>query len=66
MTGTSNDLAFDPESYARLAASLVALPLDLAWMPSIATNLLFLQAAADLVGTFPLPDETEVAPVFSA
>lgn len=66
MTDTREDPAFDPETYARAVAGLLALPIDPAWMPSIVANLRVLHAAADLVGAFPLPDEAEAAPVFSA
>lgn len=66
MTNTSTDAAFDPETYARAVAGLLALPIDPAWMSSIVANLRVLHAAADLVGAFPLSDEAEAAPVFSA
>jgi hypothetical protein len=66
MTNPPEDPAFDPDTYAEAVAGLLALPIDPAWMPSIAANLRVLHAAADLVGAFPLPDEAEAAPVFSA
>ncbi len=48
------------------AAAMLALPLDPAWTPTIASNLTVLRAAAALVGDFPLPDEAEPAPVYEA
>lgn len=57
---------FDPEAYATLAAPLLGLALDPAWMGPITANLRVLAAAAELVAGFPLPDEAEAAPRFEA
>ncbi|AYO82795.1 AtzG-like protein [Methylobacterium brachiatum] len=57
---------FDPDAYAALAAQLLGLALDPAWMPAITANLRVLAAAADLVAGFPLPDAFEAAPRFEA
>ncbi len=63
---TPMDPAFDLDTYARAAAALLGLSIDPAWMPAILANLRVLHATADHVGSFPLPDEAEAAPVFSA
>lgn len=55
-----------PDAYIAAAAGLLAVPLDPAWIGTIAGNLSVLRAAADLVGGFPLPDEAEPAPVYGA
>src|SRR5262245_42827777 len=53
---------------ALIAASAQALALtcDPAWMPSIKMNLEVILRQAALVDEFPLPDETEPAPVYEA
>lgn len=57
---------FDPDAYAALAALLLGLALDPAWLPAITANLRVLAAAAELVAGFPLPDAVEAAPRFEA
>ncbi|SFI65743.1 AtzG-like protein [Methylobacterium brachiatum] len=57
---------FEPDAYAALAAPLLGLALDPAWLPPITANLRVLAAAADLVADFPLPDAVEAAPRFEA
>ena len=57
---------FDPDAYAALAAPLLGLELDPAWMPPVTANLRVLAAAAELVAGFPLPDAVEAAPRFEA
>ncbi|GJE57005.1 MULTISPECIES: DUF4089 domain-containing protein [Methylobacterium] len=66
MTDTPKNPAFDHAAYASAAAAMLALPIDPAWMPTIVANLRVLHAAADHVGTFPLPDEAEAASIFTA
>ena len=56
---------FDPDAYIEAASALVGLPLDPAHRPAFALNLLRIAEMAALVMEFPLPDETEPAPVFS-
>lgn len=58
--------AFDPEAYATAAAGALGLILDPAWMAPVAANLRVLHEAAERVGAFPLPDEAEAAPVYTA
>ena len=56
----------DLAAYAQAAAGLLDLPLDPAWIESVVANLRVLRAAGIVVGGFPLPDEGEAAPVFTA
>ena len=57
---------FDPDAYAAVAAPLLGLAIDPAWVLPITLNLRVLASAADLVAGFPLPDEVEAAPRFEA
>ncbi|MFC7663900.1 DUF4089 domain-containing protein [Methylorubrum suomiense] len=45
---------------------MLGLTLNSAWTAAVVANLRVLREAADLVGAFPLPDEAEAAPVFTA
>ena len=54
------------DAYIAAAAALLAIPLDPSWAGAVGANLTVLGAAADLVAGFPLPDEAEPAPVFTA
>ena len=56
----------DLDAFAAVAAPLLGLSLDPAWLAPVTANLRVLAAAADLVGGFPLPDEATAAPVFEA
>ena len=47
-------------------ASRLGIPLDEAWLPAIRDHVIAIRAASDLVDGFPLPDETDMAPVFEA
>jgi hypothetical protein len=47
-------------------AQALALPIDPAWQAGVTLNLQLLFMHAALVDEFPLPDETEPAPVFRA
>jgi hypothetical protein len=58
------DQAFDAEAYVDVAAKLVGLPLDPAHRPGVVLNIERIAQMAALVMEFPLPDETEPAPVF--
>jgi Protein of unknown function (DUF4089) len=49
-----------------LSAKVLALPLDPAWHASVRFNLQLILDHAAKVESFPLPDETEPAPVFHA
>ncbi|WP_375466035.1 AtzG-like protein [uncultured Methylobacterium sp.] len=62
----SADPRWDPPAYAAVAAPLLGLVLDPAWIDPIAANLRVLAAAAALIDGFVLPDEAEAAPVFGA
>ena len=48
------------------SAGALALPIEPAWKPAIRGNLAVTLRLADMVATFPLPDEAEPAPVFEA
>nr|WP_290227189.1 DUF4089 domain-containing protein [Trichocoleus desertorum] len=54
----------DPTDYVHAAASLIDLPLDSDGTPSIVTNFARIEAIAELVLEFPLPDNIEAAPIF--
>ncbi|GEP05903.1 DUF4089 domain-containing protein [Methylobacterium oxalidis] len=62
MAETETDL----DAYAEAAAAMLGLAVEPEWRETIVVNLRVLRAAADLVGAFPLPDEAEAAPVFTA
>jgi hypothetical protein len=55
---------FDAESYVDAAATLVGLSLDPAHRPGVVLNIQRIAQMAALFTEFPLPDETEPAPVF--
>ena len=57
---------FDAEAYAAVAAPLLGLRLDPAWIEPVSANLRVLAAAAELLAGFPLSDEAEAAPRFEA
>jgi hypothetical protein len=54
----------DPTDYVHATASLIDLPLDPNSVPSIVTNFARIEAIAELVLEFPLPDNIEAAPIF--
>jgi hypothetical protein len=56
----------DLDAYAANAAALLRLPVAPDWAGGVVANLRVLMAAFDLVAGFPLPDEAEAAPVFTA
>lgn len=57
----------DPaDSYIDAAATLLSLPVDRSWKPAIRTNLHVTLSLARLVEEFPLPDDSEPAPVYEA
>ena len=56
--------SFDPETYVDAAAVLIGLPIDPAHRPGVVLNLQRIAQMAALVMEFPLPDESEPAPVF--
>jgi hypothetical protein len=58
------DLPFDAEAYVDAAAALIGLPIDPAHRPGVVLNLDRIAQMAVLVMEFPLPDESEPAPVF--
>jgi hypothetical protein len=56
--------SIDPTDYVHAAASLIDLPLDPHDVPSIVTNFARIEAIAELVLEFSLPDNIEAAPIF--
>jgi Protein of unknown function (DUF4089) len=58
------DRPFDPDAYVVSAAALIGLPLNPAHRPGVVLNIERIAEMAALVMTFPLPEETEPAPVF--
>jgi hypothetical protein len=58
------DRTFDVASYVDAAAALNELPLDPAHRPGVILNMQRIAEMAALIMAFPLPDDTEPAPVF--
>jgi hypothetical protein len=57
----------DPlDTYISAAASVLGIPVDPAWKPTIRANLDVMFKLAALVGEKELPDDAEPAPVFKA
>jgi hypothetical protein len=54
------------EDYIAAAARALNLPVAPAWRPAIKTNLAVTLQLAALYADFPLPDDAEPAPVFTA
>jgi hypothetical protein len=58
------DPKFDAEAYVEAAAAAVGLPLDPSHRPGVILNLERIAEMAALFMDFPLPDDTEAAPVY--
>ena len=58
------DETFDAKAYVEAAAQLVGLSIDPAHLPGVILNLERIAEMASLVMEFPLPEETEPAPVY--
>ncbi len=58
------DRPFDAAAYVDAATALIGLPLDPAHRPGVILNIERIAEMAALVMAFPLPEETEPAPVF--
>jgi hypothetical protein len=54
------------DAFIDSAAAALSLPVAPEWKPAIRANLAVTFALARLVDEFPLPDESEPAPVFRA
>jgi 1-carboxybiuret hydrolase subunit AtzG-like len=54
----------DIEAYVDAAAKLIGLPLDPTHRPGVVLNMTRIAQMAALFMEFPLPEETEPAPVF--
>ncbi len=59
-------MAFDASAYLDQAAGLVGIEVDEAYRSGVIENLERLAAVARLVAEFPLADDIEAAPVFTA
>ena len=51
-------------AWIRSSAAMLKLPLDAAWLPAVKANVEVTFRLANLIDEFPLPDETEPAPVY--
>jgi hypothetical protein len=58
--------ADDLDNLIAASARAIGLPVAPAWQPAIRRNLEVTCRLAALVASFPLPDDTEPAPVFQA
>jgi hypothetical protein len=57
----------DPlDDYIEAVSTALALPIEESWRPAVRANLEVSLRLARLVDEFPLPDETEPAPIFTA
>lgn len=56
----------DIETFIDAGVALLGIPIDPAWRPAIVANLEVTLRLAAAVGSFPLPDEADPAPVFRA
>jgi hypothetical protein len=52
------------EAWIISSAAMLKLPLDPAWLPAVKTNVEVTFRLARLIDEFPLPDESEPAPVY--
>ena len=55
---------FDADSFATQAAAALGLPISVEHRPGVVHNLERIASIARLVTEFPLPENTEIAPVF--
>ena len=62
MTESPNPL----DTFITAAAEALALPIEPQWKPAIRSNLDITLKLARLVDEFPLPDDSEPAPVYRA
>lgn len=53
-----------PEAWVEILSEVIALPIPTEYRETVASNFERIQAIAQLVLEFPLPDEIELAPVF--
>ncbi|MGI0489533.1 DUF4089 domain-containing protein [Pantanalinema rosaneae CENA516] len=54
----------DAENYVQQVAQMIGLPLPPEHLPGVIANFDRIAAVAQQVMEFPLPEETEIAPVF--
>ncbi len=55
---------FDPAAYVDAAAALIGLPIPADYHQNVVANFERIHTVAQLFLDFPLPEETEIAPVF--
>jgi hypothetical protein len=60
------NVPFDPGSYARFMAEALSLPLTPEYAPQVEANLAVAFRLAPLFLDFPLPEDAEPAPIFTA
>ncbi len=58
------DPSFTPAAYVEQAAALIGLPIPPEYHQSVVENFERIQTVAQLFLEFPLPEDTEIAPVF--
>jgi Protein of unknown function (DUF4089) len=61
-----SDTPFDPAAYISTMADVLKLPMSPDYAPQVAANLAVAFRLAPLFLDFPLPDEAESAPIFTA
>lgn len=61
-----NGDAIELDTYIGAASSMLGIDIDPSWIEPIRFHLLISLRMASMVSEFPLPDEAEPAPVFSA
>lgn len=64
MPETDKDQALD--AYIEASATLLGITIAPEWLPTVKVALAATQGATKFVEAFPLPDETEPAPVFES
>ncbi|WP_407050406.1 DUF4089 domain-containing protein [Methyloraptor flagellatus] len=57
---------FDPAAHVAHMEAQLGLVIDPAWRPTVVANMTAVARAADLVMSWPLPEDIEAAPVFEA
>ncbi|MTI05539.1 DUF4089 domain-containing protein [Roseibium denhamense] len=58
--------AFDAKVHVEQMETLMGLEIEEAWRPVVIQHMTAIQAAAETVMAFPLEDDIEAAPVFTA
>lgn len=64
--GPDNSPSDPLDSFVDAAAQVLNLPVEPAWRAAVKANLKVIFCQAELFADFPLPDEAEPAPIFTA